>query len=293
MTIGKRNSGFGQSGSGPFEEAPSLGCGNRPSGCLQNGEGARALCRRRFGRSLQPGIARIAAGPRCDIDRDKPGIFERGCKHARTTLAEIIVAAAAIDPADARLEANAAAETCRTQDRADDLGPERRRDHAAGDRGGGAAARSARRALGVPRIAGAARLGCGELRCHHFSEHHRPGFTQRSDAGRVASGAPAREQRRALLGRHVGGFDNILDAERHAVDRRQRPAVAPARGGIVGSDARRLDVVADKGADGRLEFRQTVKAAFEKRAGRVAAGGKISSGGKERHQLRQHHRFSP
>ena len=61
----------------------------------------------------------------------------------------------------------------------------------------------------------------------------------------------------------------------------------------VGGNARRGDVVADEGADGRLEFLQTVQAAFEKCAGRVAAGGKTSRGGEERHRLRQRHRFSP
>src|SRR5499433_3823244 len=34
----------------------------------------------------------------------------------------------------------------------------------------------------------------------------------------------AGEQRRAVFGRHVGGLDDVLDADRHAVNLRARPA---------------------------------------------------------------------
>ena len=193
MTVGERNPGLSQPCHRRLEGAPSLWRGNLPARGLEHGERARALRRRRFGRPLQPRVTWIPTGPRGNIYRDKPSVFERGGEHAGTALAEIIVAAAAIDPADARLETDNAAKTGRTQDRADDLGPERRRDHAAGHRGGGAATRSARRARAIPRVPSAPRLSGRKLRRHHFAEDHRPGLAQRSDAGRIAAGAPPRQ----------------------------------------------------------------------------------------------------
>src|ERR1700741_4114028 len=58
-------------------------------------------------------------------------------------------------------------------------------------------------------------------------------LAHRRGAGSTPTGAAADKQGRALFGRHVGGLDDVLDAERHAVDRRQTPAGAPAcpRGG--------------------------------------------------------------
>jgi hypothetical protein len=96
-----------------------------------------------------------------------------------------------------------------------------------------------------------------------------------------------------LFGRHVGGLDDVLDAERHAVDRRQRPAVAPACRRAVGGGTCGADIVADERADGGFELLDMRKAAFEKFARRIIAGGKIHSGGKEWHRLRQRHRVTP
>src|SRR6516225_9593828 len=100
------------------------------------------------------------------------------------------------------------------------------------------------------------------------------------DAGGVPTGAPTDKQGRALFGRHVGGLDDVLDAERHAVDRRRRPAVAPAGRRAVGGCACGGDTVADERSDGGFELLDMRKAAFEKVARRVTAGGKIRSGGK-------------
>src|SRR5262249_50969586 len=107
---------------------------------------------------------------------------------------KVLVAAAAIDRADARLKADAAAKACGPQDRADDLRAERRRHHAAGHSGGGAAARPARGALPVPGIAGAARLGRGELRRNDLAEDHPTSLAKRYDGGGVPTGAPTDEQ---------------------------------------------------------------------------------------------------
>ena len=281
MTIGERDPGCGEPCGRRLKGGAGRGRGLLPSGSLQHRERARAPRRRRFGRALQAGIPWIAAGPRRDVDRDQPSVFERRGEHAGAALAEVIVAAAAVDPADTRLEADAAAEARGPQDRADDLRPERRRHHAAGNGGGGAAARPTRGALPVPWIAGAARFGGGELGGHHFPEDHRARLAQSRNAGGVATGAAADKQRRALPGRHVGGLDDVLDAERHPVDRRQGPAGAPARRRAVRSRARGGDIVADKGSNAGFERLQTSKAAFEKFARRVEASREIRRGGKE------------
>jgi hypothetical protein len=96
-----------------------------------------------------------------------------------------------------------------------------------------------------------------------------------------------------LFGRHVRGLDDVLDAERHAVDRRERPTVAPAGRRAVGGGASGGDIVADERSDGGFELLDMRKAAFEKLARRVIAGGKIRSGGEEWHRLRQRHRVTP
>jgi hypothetical protein len=51
--------------------------------------------------------------------------------------------------------------------------------------------------------------------------------------------------------------------------------------------------VADERSDGGFELLDIRKAAFEKFARRVIAGGKIRSGRKEWHRLRQRHRVTP
>src|SRR5436305_878568 len=99
--------------------APTPGGGDAGEARALGAARAGAPRRRRFGRALQAGIPRIAAGARRDVDRDQPSIFERRGEHAGAALAEVIVAAAAVDPADTRLEADAAAEARRPQDRAD------------------------------------------------------------------------------------------------------------------------------------------------------------------------------
>src|SRR6267378_1721304 len=111
-----------------------------PEAASRAAAASKALRRGWFGWAMQTGIPRITAGPRGDVDRDQPGVFERGGEHAGAALAEVIVAPAAVDPADARLKPDAAAEAGGPQDRADHLRPERRRHHAAGDRSSGATA---------------------------------------------------------------------------------------------------------------------------------------------------------
>ncbi len=81
-----------------------------------------------------------------------------------------------------------------------------------------------------------------------------------------------------MLRRHVGGLDDVLDADRHAVDRRQRFSGAPARGRAVRGLLRgRRDVETHEGLhDLRLEFRDSRQGSA--RAGRrgVSARARIA-----------------
>ncbi len=83
--------------------------------------------------------------------------------------------------------------------------------------------------------------------------------------------SPSGVEWRAVLGRHIGGVDDVLDRYREAVKRLQRlplPLLLVSRLGL-GEHLFRLDV--DKGADLRLAFLD----AFEKGPGDVD-GAKVS-----------------
>src|SRR5262249_56461649 len=88
------------------------------------------------------------------------------------------------------------------------------------------------------------------------------------------AGAEAGERRGAVFGRHVGGLDDVLDADGHAIDLRARPARPPARARLVGGRARTLEVEIDEGADLGLEQGDIGKAALEEVARRIGAAGK-------------------
>jgi len=87
----------------------------------------------------------------------------------------------------------------------------------------------------------------------------------------VALGAAAGEERRALAGRHVDGLDDVLDADRHAVELRDRLARAPARGRLVGAGARAIDIEMHEGTDLGLVRPEIGEAALEEVARRIAA----------------------
>src|SRR5262249_53495439 len=146
------------------------------------------------------------------------------------------------------------------------------------NRGRRAAARSAGRASQIMRVARTARLGGCEFRGHRLPNNHCAGFAQRRYARSVALGAPPRKQRRAVLGRHVGGLDDVLDAERHAVDRRSRPALAPPLGGLVGGCTRALKIEMNERTNLRFERSEIGKAALKEIAGSIGAIGKPCRG---------------
>ena len=91
------------------------------------------------------------------------------------------------------------------------------------------------------RVTRTTRLGSCEFRGHGLPNNDRASFAQRRYARGIALGAPAREERRAILGRHVGCLNDVLDTEWHTVDGRARQGLAPAFGGFVGGYTRAQD----------------------------------------------------
>ena len=74
----------------------------------------------------------------------------------------------------------------------------------------------------VVRIARLARRIGGEFRGHGLAHDHRAGAAQQSHHCRIAIRQASGVQHRAILGGHVGGVDDVLDAHRHAVQRARR-----------------------------------------------------------------------
>src|SRR5687767_11782472 len=119
------------------DERPARAFGGRaPAAGLDHAELQRFAALAEVHVAGEAKIARIAAGPVGDGPHHRPGVGERRADRALAALAEMVMRAAAVDRADARLEANRAAEARRTQDRADHLRAESRRHHAGADRGG-------------------------------------------------------------------------------------------------------------------------------------------------------------
>ena len=181
------------------------------SACFQNGvrqkpilgRCRRAMVARRGSFAAQHGIQECEI---VDAPRDQADGVERGCQRLH---------AAEIDPAIGRLECEGAAVGSGAQGGAAGLRAEREGDHEIADRRRRAARRSPRRVLWdharVPRLY---RRRIGELGRHRLSEDDGARGSDSGDAGRVASGAMAAIDGRAVLGRHVGGVDDVLDADR-------------------------------------------------------------------------------
>src|SRR5581483_6204927 len=154
---------------------------------------------------------------------------------------------------------------------------------AAGDGGCRAAARSARRAGCVPGVAGRVEwVTRGEFGRGRFAEYDGSRFAQCSYARAIAAGVPAGVKRRPHLRRHVGCLDDVLDADGHAVDLRQRSALAPTFGRAVRCRLGILNLEMSEGADLRFELCDCIEAAFKERAWRVSAGFEVRGRGVER-----------
>ena len=159
--------------------------GDGPAGRLQEREPPRLRRLRRPLGAGQAGRAGIAADALRNLVGDLPGVLQRGGEDPGAALALVVVAAFAVERADRRLEADAAAEARGPQRRADHLGAEARADHAARDGGGGAAARAARRVLEIPGIARAARLGSGKFGGNGLAHNDGACGAQCRDASRI------------------------------------------------------------------------------------------------------------
>ena len=134
-----------------------------------------------------------------------------------------------------------------------------------------AAGRAARRACGIVRIGGRARAKVGELRRNRLAQDNRAGFAQARDQKSVFAGFPAGVEDRAVLGGKVGGIDDVLDADRHAVERTDRQASHTERVGALCELHRVIRVQVRPCADRILAFLDTPKASAHQVPGRDRA----------------------
>ena len=183
-----------------------------------------------------------------------------------------------VDGAESRLERIDAAEASRTDSRAACVGAERSREHAGRDGRRGAARRPAWRSARVERIARACRISAAEADSHSFADQHSAALAQCPHRGGIRHRLMAAEQFAAELGRHVVGLDQILDPNRHAVDRAERPASFVTCARLVCCVTRALQVEKGECHDCGFERLDARDAAFEISARRVGARSKPRGG---------------
>src|SRR5262249_15268269 len=147
-----------------------------PAGRLEESQAARLARCRRARRPKQARISRVSASARGDLVSDLPGVFQCGGEYAGGALAQSIIATAAIERADARLEAHTAAIASGPNGRTDYLAAERCAEHSRSHCRRRAAARSTRRASQIMRVTCTARLGSCEFRGHGLPNNDRAGF---------------------------------------------------------------------------------------------------------------------
>ena len=132
----------------------------------------------------------------------------------------------AVEGAEGGLETEHAAIGCGAEHRAPGLGAERDRHHPVRNR----CARSARGPAGgmgaVVRIGRGPRCHAGELAGHGLPQDHRAGGANQGHAGGVCRRAVAAINRRAHLGRQVGGVDDVLHPDRYS-GKGQLPGLRP------------------------------------------------------------------
>ena len=76
--------------------------------------------------------------------------------------------------------------------------------------------------LSVVRVARLARREVGELGRHRLAHDDRTRRAQPRDHRRIAGGCAPRVEHGTVLGRHVGGIEDVLDTDGHAVQRSNR-----------------------------------------------------------------------
>ncbi len=174
------------------------------------------------------------------------------------------------DPAElakARLVADDPAECGRADRRAAGLRAEPDRHLEIGDRRGRAARRAARRVRRVVRVHRLARMTVGEFGRHRLAEDDPARRTGQRHAGGVGKGPVAAVDRRAVLGRHVVGVDDVLDPDRNALEQARPP------GAVGGARLRQcqLRVQPNPGLDRGAGF-GAIEAVADQRLGGQAAG---------------------
>jgi hypothetical protein len=105
---------------------------------------------------------------------------------------------------------------------------------------------------------------------------------QRPDRGVVALRKIALERRAVHLGRHVLRFEQVLDRDRHAVDRRERLARLPALAARVGCCARDLVIEVRERLHDRLARGDRLDCALEVGARGIGAVAELRQGIVER-----------
>ena len=128
---------------------------------------------------------------------------------------------------------------------------------------------------GVRRVSNGLRVRAGSPPPKHtvtvLPTRTAPPSRKRADAGRVGHRLMAFEQLAAELGRHVVGLDQVLDADRHAVDHAQRLAGLVSRAGFVGGLARPIQIEKGERHHRGIERLDAFDAALEIGARRVRA----------------------
>ena len=151
-----------------------------------------------------------------------------------------------------RLEAVDAAEGRRPDHGAVGLAADRDRHHAGRHRGRRAAGGAAGRVRGVVRVPRLARGVGRELRGHGLAHDHRARRAEHRHHGGVPGRRPPRVEHGPVLGRHVGGVDDVLHSDGHAVERSERPARQPVLVGRGRLRPREVGVEEGPGLDLRI-----------------------------------------
>ncbi len=181
--------------------------------------------------------------------------------------------AEAADRPRARLEGADAAIGRGPVERRHRLRAKRCRHGPARDHGGGAAARPARRMIGVVRIARRRRIEEGEFGRMRLAEDDRAGGLQRDHDFRIGRCRRRVLPRAAVAARRQAfDVDDVLDADRDAVQRAAKPAVLRLRGAARGGLERPLAVHFAPGFDMGLDRRDAIQITLDQVDGRQVAG---------------------
>ena len=140
--------------------------------------------------------------------------------------------------------------------------------------GGGAAG-------GVGRVGGGAGLAggtVGKLGGHRLAPDHRAGVAQRPDALGVLGGAAPGMAGKSVFGRHVDGVDDVLDADRNAVEGADGAAFRLPGIGGAGLGQREVGVEEDPGLHLRLAGGDAGEAGGDEGLGGERTGGDPAGG---------------